>query len=89
MAQPERSLPAWTTTALAEGNLSPWQREQIEWIGQVYTLMMDLNRYSLGDMYEQQGASDRLRTLSQRGMQLAMQAEALTQQLSEVAPDSE
>jgi hypothetical protein len=78
-ASPQPDLPDWTQEALKDPQLSDAQRQQVQWIGEVYQLFVSMSSFSLSEYTEQLQNMDRVGEFSQKGLMLAQKAKALTE----------
>ena len=74
--------PPWLEEILASNRLTETQQEQAQWIGDTYSLMMELSRFSLSEYTEQVQNLDRISLLAGRALVLAQKAKPLVQDLA-------
>lgn len=78
-----KSLPDWSETAIADTSLPAPLKEQAEWNGEVYQLLIELSGFSLSEYSEQVNNLDKIAVFAQRALLLAQKAQPLTQSLKD------
>ena len=78
-----KRLPDWSQTAIADASLPDSLKEQAEWNGEVYQLLIELSGFSLSEYSEQVNNLDKIAVFAQRALLLAQKAQSLTQSLTD------